>query len=104
VDGDEDVHLEHRTVGFFRKFVSAVAGSNCNRQRVDAGALGELDRLVGIGDVIETAAACSVTVLSTVTPRSCAKSTTLRVTSTFSSKVEGVLPSVFREPSIMTEV
>jgi len=90
-----------------------VAGSNGDGQGIHAGPLGKLDRLVGIGDVIEARAARAIPSStppstpispSTVTPRSWAKSTTLRVTSTFSSDVEGVLPSAFSEPSIMTEV
>ncbi len=41
---------------------------------------------------------------STVTPFACAISTTSRVTFTLYSKLEGVLPSGIREPSIMTLV
>jgi len=53
VNLQQHVHLQHRTIRFLRKLIRAVAGADGNGQRVHAGALGELDRLVGICDVIQ---------------------------------------------------
>jgi hypothetical protein len=64
VDGDEHVHLEDGAIGLLGELVSAVAGADGDGQRVDAGALGKLDCLVGIGDVVEAAAAGSVAVFN----------------------------------------
>ena len=64
VDGDEHVHLEDGAVGLLGELVSAVAGADGDGQRVNAGALGKLDRLVGIGDVVEAAAAGAVAVFN----------------------------------------
>ena len=55
VDGDEDVHLEDGAIGLLGELVGAVAGADGDGQRVNAGALGKLDCLVGIGDVLEAA-------------------------------------------------
>jgi hypothetical protein len=64
VDGDEHVHLEDGAVGLLGELVSAVAGADGDGQGVDAGALGELDCLVGVGDVVEAAAAGAVAVFN----------------------------------------
>ena len=62
VDLDEHVHLEDGAVGLLGELVGAVAGADGEGQRVDAGALGEFDRLVGVGDVLEAGAAGAVAV------------------------------------------
>ena len=64
VDLDQDVHLEDGAVGLFGKFVSAMAGADGDGQGVDAGALGKLDSLVGVGDVLEARAARAVAVFN----------------------------------------
>ena len=60
----EQVHLENRAIRLLRKLVSAVAGADGDGQRIHAGALGKLDCLVGIGDVIEARTAGSVAVFN----------------------------------------
>ena len=64
VNGDQHVHLEHRAVGLFGELVSAVAGADGDGQRVDAGQLGKLDRLVGVGDVLQARADRAVAVFN----------------------------------------
>ena len=51
VDLLDHVHREHRAVGLARELVGAVARADGDRERVDAGLLDELDRLVGVGQV-----------------------------------------------------
>ena len=64
VDGDQDVHLEDGAVGLLGELVSAMAGADGDCEGVDAGKLGELDSLVGIGDVVQTRPTCSVAVFN----------------------------------------
>ena len=113
VDRDQHIHLQHRTIRLLGELVRAVAGADRDRQRVNAGALRKLNRLVGIGDVLEARSARAVSVFNAAQhadlafDRYAALVRILhhaRVTSTFSSKVDGVLPSSFSDPSIITEV
>ena len=60
----QHVHLEHRAIGLLGELVSAVAGADGDGQGVDAGALGKLDCLVGVGDVVKAAAAGAVAVFN----------------------------------------
>jgi hypothetical protein len=113
VNGDEHVHLEHRAVGLLGELVSAVAGADGDGQRVHAGALGKLDCLVGIGDVLEARAAGAVAVFNAAQHADLAfdrDAALVRVIDHLARdfdvlfKVDGVLPSSFSEPSIITEV
>jgi len=76
-----------------------VAGADGDGQRVNAGALGELDRLVGVSDVFEPCRQrrgrlqrASSRFASSGDARSCAKSTSFLVPRHF-FKGGGVLPS-----------
>ena len=51
VDLLDQVHREHVAVGLGRELVRAVARADRDRERVDAGLLDEVDRLVGVGEV-----------------------------------------------------
>ena len=64
MDLDQDVHRQHFTVGLLGELVRAVAGADRDGQRVDAGLLDELDGLIGIGDVLEAAAASAVAIFN----------------------------------------
>ena len=55
-------HLQDGAIGLFAELVGSVAGADGDCEGIDAGALCELDCLIGIGDVFEAGAACSVTI------------------------------------------
>ena len=50
VDLLDALHREHIAGGLARELVGAVAGAHRDRERVDAGAGHEIDRLIGIGE------------------------------------------------------
>src|SRR5512133_724667 len=62
VDFDETVHLQNCTIWLARELVSAVTGSDRNRQCVNAGLLDELSCLFRIRDMLEAGSASAMSV------------------------------------------
>ena len=110
VDLFDQVHREHVAGRVLGELVGAVARPDRHRECVDPGALDELDRLIGVGQVHLAGAVAVLDPAERAQLALDADAARVRILDhlagdgTLYSKSEGVLPSASSEPSIITLV